>query len=135
MTSEITPDAVRAALEAATPGPWEQDGIAISNTQAYPLDVCLMGEPLQYAGDVKPMLQNHESNARLIAMAPDLATAYLAMAEDHERLRARVEAADRLVLTAGDVLEQADDLDRMCIPSLIDLEEKSAAYRATEERG
>lgn len=60
----------------ATPGPWRQDGIAISHPSpphGYPVDVCLMGEPAQYAGDVPAMMENHEANAALIAIAPALA--------------------------------------------------------------
>ena len=52
-----------------------RDGIAIAHMSpphGYPLDVCLMGEPAQYAGDTANMLQNYEANAHLIAAAPDL---------------------------------------------------------------
>ena len=71
-------------LTGHTPGPWMQDGIAIahpSEPHGYPLDICLMGEPLHFAGDVRPMLQNHEANARLIAAAPALRDTVAALAD------------------------------------------------------
>lgn len=61
-----------------TPGPWVKDGIAISHMSpphGYPLDICLMGEPAQYAGDTAKMLQNHEANSSIILAAPDMAEA------------------------------------------------------------
>lgn len=108
------------ALKAATPGPWDLDGIAIAHLQppyGAPIDVCLMGEPAQYAGDTTPLLPNYEANARLIALMrnslPTLIealTAYQARAEaaearvgelegallqHNERLRSAIAVADR----------------------------------------
>ncbi len=55
-----------------TPGPWELDGIAIAGSDHRMGDVCLMGDPARYAGDVPSMCDNWEANARLIAAAPEL---------------------------------------------------------------
>ena len=92
--------ALIAPLKDFTPGPWMQDGIAIahpSEPNGYPLDICLMGEPLHFAGDVRPMLQNHEANARILAAAPDLRDTVAALidladaqAQENERLRSEL---------------------------------------------
>ena len=71
--TKLTPEDVARRREKATPGPWELDGIAIANLDAYPRDVCLVGEPLQYPGDLGRMLDNHEANAAFIAAAHDMA--------------------------------------------------------------
>lgn len=71
-------------LTGHTPGPWMQDGIAIahpSEPNGYPLDICLMGEPLHFAGDVRPMLQNHEANARILVAVPALRDTVAALAD------------------------------------------------------
>jgi hypothetical protein len=72
------------AMEGATPGPWELDGLAIAHPlppHGYPVDVCLMGEPSQYPGDIPVMMQGWEANARLIALSPDLARLAVAAGE------------------------------------------------------
>ncbi len=69
-----------------TPGPWELDGIAIAGSAHRMGDVCLMGEPAQYAGDTADMCENWEANARLIAAAPCLLEALraaMAFIESH----------------------------------------------------
>ena len=61
-----------------TPGPWVKDGIVISYMSppyGYPLDICLMGEPVQNAGDTATMFQNHEANSSIILAAPHMAEA------------------------------------------------------------
>lgn len=87
MTAADNIQAARALIEPLTghtPGPWMQDGIAIahpSEPNGYPLDICLMGEPLHFAGDVRPMLQNHEANALILAAAPALRDTVAALAD------------------------------------------------------
>lgn len=78
--SEITPEAVKTARDAATPGPWAwrqhtTDGIE---------DVL---EP--YMCQSEGFIEVSGPNSRLIAMAPDLATAYLAQAEQLANATAR----------------------------------------------
>jgi hypothetical protein len=91
MTDKITPEAVKAARDGGTPGPWAQidylptsDVFSISSATVHIADVHVDDDP------------RAEHDARLIAMAPDLATAYLALCEEIKHLRARVEAADQL---------------------------------------
>ena len=76
----LTDDEIRAMLDGATPGPWELDGIAIAHAcspYGYPIDVCLMGEPAHYPGDIPVMMRDWEDNARLIASAPSFAAEVL----------------------------------------------------------
>jgi len=70
------------------------------------------------------------------AMTPDLATAYLAQADEIERLKKRVEAADRLADAAvpyTSPVVNADFAAQVCRYKA--LVEAIAAYRATEGRG
>jgi hypothetical protein len=78
MTSEtISPETVRAALEAATPGPYYvKYGDVYAGEQEVPVAMC------------------DDTEAPLFAMAPDLATAYLALAEKNDRLRMILAARD-----------------------------------------
>lgn len=113
MTSEpISPDAVRAAQDTA--------------------------DLLDAWGEVS-LWQGREGQSKDMAKAAtamrDLATAYLALAEKNERLRKRVDAADRLaeLMEEGpcpwrDDSYQAEDFWQ-------DRADAVAAYRATEERG
>jgi hypothetical protein len=81
-------DAIKARLEGVTDGPWAVDGIAIAHLlppHGYPVDVCIMGEPAQYAGYIPVMMQDHEANARFIAAARSDIPALVA---EVERLRA-----------------------------------------------
>jgi len=89
--SDLTPDKAQALLAGATTGTWrlcpdtEFDAPA-QQIVASGLDVAtLWGGYLKGDGD-----------AALIAAAPDLARAYIAQAAELTRLRARVEAADKL---------------------------------------
>lgn len=75
-----------------TPGPWELDGIAIAGSDHRMGDVCLMGDPAQYAGDTADMCDNWEANARLISAAPDLLEALRACAKWMETTRASGDA-------------------------------------------
>ena len=90
MSDTINTEAVRATLDAATPGPWD----VRNGTQARPVEVagCLLAH---FSKDARGAA-HREANTSLIEMAPALATAYLAQVEEIERLRKRVEAADRL---------------------------------------
>jgi hypothetical protein len=114
----MTSEDIREMLEAATPGPWDLDGIAIANLDAYPKDVCLMGEPLQYPGDLGKMFDNHEANARLIAAAPDLAAEVLRLREqaafrdEADALRAEVERLK--AETAQAVMSEAIRMKEWC---------------------
>jgi hypothetical protein len=76
-------------LKAATPGPWEIDGIGIthkSKPYGAPIDVCLMGEPAQYAS-VKPlMVPNYEANAALIVAAINALPELVARVRELERI-------------------------------------------------
>lgn len=79
-----------------TPGPWELDGIVIAHQPeptGYPVAVCLMGEPLEFPGDVKPMMENHEANARAIALVPDLLAEVIALRAEVERLNGALKSA------------------------------------------
>ena len=120
--TDLTPETVRAALEAATPRPWwfdNNEGYGVnaiyarhrSDTRAYESVAHAIGDSAEA-----------EANARLTAMAPDLATAYLAQAEEIERLRKRVEAANRLAELAW---YSSDETLRPHV----------STYRTTEERG
>ena len=111
------------AMECATPGPWELDGLAIAHPlppHGYPVDVCLMGEPSQYPGDIPVMMQGWEANARLIALSPDLA---------------------RLAVAAGDlagVIETAlakidDNKPNTAIECLLSSRRELARFRAIAE--
>lgn len=57
---------------------WELDGLAIT---AGTDNICYMGVPAQYAGDISEMCPNWEANARLIASSPDLKDVVLAQQE------------------------------------------------------
>jgi hypothetical protein len=118
--TEITPEAVKAARDAATPGPWDCDYHGIGD--------CL-GDVWQ-GMDVRICEDATADDARLIAMTPDLATAYLAQAEEIERLRKRVEAADRLATAC-----EAMTCSNWHLFWLSDVPSALAAYRATEGRG
>lgn len=74
----ISTEELQKLLDAATPGPWELDGIAIAGSDHRMGDVCLMGEPAQFPGDISAECDNWEANARLIAAAPDLAAELIA---------------------------------------------------------
>lgn len=78
-------------LAEATEGPWELDGIAIAGSDPRSGDVCYMGEPAQYPGDIARMLTNWQANARLIALSPDLARQVIALTADNAALRAKAE--------------------------------------------
>jgi len=109
--TKITPEAVKAALEEHD-ACWGDGGVWIGGSAET--------TPLEH-------------------IAPDLATAYLAQAEEIERLRERVEAADRLASWAKALSERKASpatggrliLER----DVVGLETALAAYRATEERG
>ena len=64
--------------EAGTDGPWRLSGLLMQGQSG---DVCLMGEPAQYAGDKSRMLDNWEVNARRIARVPDLEAKVLRLRE------------------------------------------------------
>jgi len=66
-----------------TRGPWELDGIAVAGSDPRVGDVCLMGEPAQYAGDTARMCDNWEANARLIAAAPSMLEALETVVNDY----------------------------------------------------
>lgn len=53
-----------------TKGPWVINGLVIETASGK--EICLMGEPAQFAGDTPDMCPNYEENAPLIAAAPDL---------------------------------------------------------------
>lgn len=91
--SKLTPEAVKAALEAATPGPWkigidsdvyaegECDTWITLGPQNYDAVALVVNEHIK--GDAEVGL-----NARLIAMAPTLATAYLALTAERDEAKA-----------------------------------------------
>lgn len=91
-TTEVNAD-LATLLERATRGPWELDGIAIAGNDLRGSDVCLMGEPAQYAGDTSRMLDNWQANAALIARAPDLAADVLRLTTIVADLTAALRAA------------------------------------------
>ena len=87
---------------------------------------------------VKARLDEHRHDPGLFtdleAMAEDLATAYLAQAEEIERLRKRVEAADRLVAVIDTAVNKADDgKTNTALEWLSSSKQEIAAYRATED--
>lgn len=134
--TEITPEAVKAALGAATPGPWlehwDSEGSAF-----------VSGSRCVRAAMTGP--DKHKENARLISMTPDLAAAYLAAMEEIERLRKRVEAADALADADAALDKAVSEVSRLGAQtgpqwsrlSIASLKHRSAlaAYHATEERG
>jgi hypothetical protein len=77
-----------ASLKAFTPGPWERDGICVSQMSRPPTEICLMGNPPQYPGDTGGMMVNSMHNAALIAAAPDLHRIATEQAAEIARLRA-----------------------------------------------
>jgi len=83
----MTPEELRKLADDATPGPWELDGIAIAGSDHRRGDVCLMGEPAQYAGDTADMCDGWEANARLIAQSPTIARDLADALEENARLR------------------------------------------------
>lgn len=122
--TDLTPEAVKAALEAATPGPWDVDdeNILAPDDDTEPWHVATATECCGYPFD------QCWDNARLIAMAPDLARAYLAQAEEIERLRKQIDAADRLAAEA-----QGLHADGLRVTSRA-LDIALATYRATEAK-
>jgi len=76
-----------AGLKGFTPGPWERDGICVSQMSRPPTDICLMGEPPQYPGGVWALMDNSKLNAALIAAAPDLHRIATEQAAEIKRLR------------------------------------------------
>jgi hypothetical protein len=109
----LTPDKLDELLrlrEAGTQGEWAIDGIAIahlSEPYGYPIDICLMGEPAQYPGDIPVMMQNHEANAALIAAAVNNLPALVAAARERDALRAAL--ADVLMIAEYLKWQDADD--------------------------
>jgi hypothetical protein len=76
-----------ASLKGFTPGPWERDGICVSQMSRPPTEICLMGNPPQYPGDIGGMMVNSMHNAALIAAAPDLHRIATEQAAEIKRLR------------------------------------------------
>jgi hypothetical protein len=121
-------DELKRLVEAATPEDWYvygRDGCAhllfIGGPKGRQLPVAQIEPiPRKYQGT-----ESQFDNARLIAAAPDLARKVIALSE----------AAGELALAAEDTLSQADELDRMMIPSLRDLENKLATLRAVLGEG
>jgi len=79
-----------ASLKGFTPGPWERDGICVSQMSRRLTEICLMGNPPQYPGDVGGMMVNSMHNAALIAAAPDLHRIATEQAAEIERLTCEV---------------------------------------------
>ena len=85
--TDLTPEAVKAALEGATPGPWvigSSEGRVLSHWEdigyweianATVTDFCGYSGKAYFAGGTQ------KANADLIAMAPDLAREYLRIKE------------------------------------------------------
>lgn len=95
MTVDTSTEAVTKLLDGVTQGPWVIDGISISHhtePYGYPADVCLMGEPAQYPGDIPVMMHGWDANARFIAAARDLVPALLA---ERDALKAKCDAVLR----------------------------------------
>lgn len=90
--SDMTPEKARALLDGATPGPWLANGEPWNLIVWSPADnrICFMAHSngLDEDRDV--------ATAELVAAAPDLARAYIAQAAELTRLRAQIEAADKL---------------------------------------
>ena len=82
-----------ASLKGFTPGPWERDGICVSQMSRPPTEICLMGNPPQYPGDIGGMMVNSMHNAALIAAAPDLHRIATEQAAEIKRLRAALAKA------------------------------------------
>ena len=82
-----------ASLKGFTPGPWERDGICVSQMSRPPTEICLMGNPPQYPGDTGGMMVNSMHNAALIAAAPDLHRIATEQAAEIARLQALLENA------------------------------------------
>jgi len=76
-----------ANLKGFTPGPWERDGICVSKMSRPLTEICLMGNPPQYPGDIGGMMVNSMHNAALIAAAPDLHRIATEQAAEIARLR------------------------------------------------
>lgn len=91
MTDHLTPEAVKAALDGATPGPWSLPHFAASDCNCdcryvlaqyggmgsiATISVCNRME-MPWGDDTGPDVPQAQANARLIAMAPDIARDWL----------------------------------------------------------
>lgn len=79
MTNELNAEKVRALLEGITPGQWRHES-GEWRDRIYVADSALQ--------DVTVVGRVRRRDARLVTAAPDLARAYLAQAEEIERLKA-----------------------------------------------
>jgi hypothetical protein len=109
--TEMTPEAVKATLDAATPGPW-----FVQNDHRLPRYGVVLDRRGKSICDTR--FENGVPSRDLIAMAPDLATAYLALRAANGKGRAllvRLHAEGKITASVCEALLNA--------------------YRATEERG
>jgi hypothetical protein len=83
---------LRRVLDGATPGPWEVETgvIPIGDTGDYDPYVSVISPERTRIYDVYSEEDQDEANARLIAMAPDLAREYLALREAAGKLAERL---------------------------------------------
>ena len=89
MTDKI--EEIRKALEGATPGPWVVE-YKHDTTRLIAGGECTMCDETYY-----PWVPYNDGDWHLIALAPDMARIVLEQAQEIERLRKRVEAAEDLV--------------------------------------
>lgn len=93
----ITPDTVRALLEAATPGPWRGDRYdgtvkyrILAGSEDEPITVLLVDHKNGTYGfgcyDGGPNAEHPDADEALVLAAPTIAAAYLAVCEERDRL-------------------------------------------------
>jgi hypothetical protein len=127
-------DRVKGALEGATPGPWVHNKFRINRPgyegkyQGRIADACYWSEG-HTGAKCNPLREHAEANARLIALAPDMARALIAMEAGRKAAEGLKDVAEEL---AGRSTLSGDhgELDYI----ICDAREALAAYRkATED--
>jgi hypothetical protein len=102
--TDLTPEAVKAALDAATPGPWvvgASEGRVLSHWEGIGYWEIANAVETNFRGDSGVEYSTsgtQEGNANLIAMAPDLAREYLRLKKVEEAAK---EAFETETLTGG----------------------------------
>ena len=123
--TDLTPEAVEAALDGATPGPWivDPENVGKSFSWCWQLRTEYGGTPIYVECESRSHsgTKGNEETANLIAMAPDLAREYL-------RLKKVEEAAKAMASEYAAMVE----VHRL---PLDDLPPALAAFRAAVEEG
>jgi hypothetical protein len=105
--TNLTPEAVKAALEGATPGPWVVDMPGYHPGMIMVLGPGLLCQGFKIATDVsldEAIRKGHDAN--LIAMAPDLARECLRLKKVEEAGKALADAARSCLPATQDPLSQ-----------------------------